>query len=169
MISLRPFEIEDSDLIKKWRFDIENYNFFYEFVPISSFINKLWMESALKKTKEINFIVFAKNIKKDIGMISLLDIDYRNQKCEVGRVLIGEKEFRGNGFGRSILNLCIDYAFNHLNMQKIYIEVFSDNLPAIKLYKSCGFIEDGHFYKHIYKNGDFKDVIHLSCFKNDKS
>lgn len=167
-IFLRPIELEDSDLIRRWRFDEQSYDFFYEFVPISLYENNMWIESILKKKDEINFIVCEKTTKKNLGMISIIDIDYRNQKCEIGRVFVGA-ESRGKGIGRIALELCLEYSFKHLNMHKVYIEVFSENKGALNLYKKCGFIEDGYFQKHIYKNGIFKDIVHLSCFKDDYS
>ena len=92
-------------------------------------------------------------------MISIIDIDYRNHKCELGRVLIGDKKFRGQGIGSEMVNLLIDYAFNHLNMRKVYCEVFADNTNALHLYKKSGFLVEGTLKSHIYKNGQYKDIV----------
>ncbi len=55
--------------------------------------------------------------------------------------------------------LLLDYAFNHLNMQKVYCEVFEANTNALNAYKKFGFVEEGKFLNHIYKNGKFETVI----------
>lgn len=164
-IFLRPMELYDAEKVGKWRFSEDNYSYFYEFTPTSRFVNELWFQDTLKKKTELNFIITEKNGNIDIGMISLVDIDFRNQKCEMGRVLIAEKDARGKGFGKQAIQLLLEYAFKHLNMHKVYCEVLSDNLTAIETYKKCGFIQDGYFENHIYKNGDFKDVIHLSVYR----
>lgn len=164
-ITLRAFELEDAEVVRKWRFDFDNYDYFYEFTPTSQYSNEIWVQNTLKNKSEINFIVEDNRSKAQIGMISLLNIDSRNQKCEMGRVLIGNTKFRGKGLGSDICNLQLNYAFNHLNMRKVYCEVFAENTAALNLYKKIGFIEEGTLKEHIYKNGQFKDIIVLAKFK----
>ncbi|ACC98417.1 GCN5-related N-acetyltransferase [Elusimicrobium minutum Pei191] len=164
-ISLRAFEESDAETVRAWRFAPQNYDYFYEFVMPNKIQNDAWFQNTLKKTSEINFIIETKDAKP-IGMIALIDIDNRSQKCEMGRVLIGEEDYRSKGLGREIIKTILDYAFNHLNMHKVYCEVFADNAAALGLYKKCGFEEDGYFKQHVYKNGEFKDIVHLSIFKN---
>ena len=158
-IKLRAFELDDAEIVRQWRFDFDNYDYFYEFTPTSKFANEFWVQATLKKQSEINFIVENKETKTSIGMISIIDIDYRNHKCELGRVLIGDKKFRGQGIGSEMVNLLIDYAFNHLNMRKVYCEVFADNTNALHLYKKSGFLVEGTLKSHIYKNGQYKDIV----------
>lgn len=164
-IKLRPVELEDAEMLRRWRFSETNYAYFYEFVPACKVQNQQWLENTLKKSSEINFIIFDNNECRDIGMISLLDIDMRNQKCEMGRVLIADENFRGKGLGGETIRVLLNYAFNHLNMHKVYCEVFAENEAAVKLYQKCGFAEDGRFKQHIYKNGEFKDIIHMSVMR----
>lgn len=165
-ITLRAFELEDSEIVRKWRFDFDNYDYFYEFTPISRYSNEIWVQNTLKKQSEINFIIEDNKSNTPIGMISIINIDCRNQKCEMGRVLIGNKKFRGKGIGLEGVNLLINYAFNHLNMRKVYCEVFADNAIALSLYKKVGFLEEGVLKEHIYKNGQFKDIILMAKIKN---
>lgn len=164
-IKLRPLELDDAELLRSWRFAEENYSYFYEFTPVSKCQNEAWLQNTLKKTSELNFIITEKAHNEDIGMISLIDIDMRSQKCEMGRVLIGESKFKGQGLGSDAIRTLLNYAFNHLNMHKVYCEVFADNEIALKLYEKCGFVKDGLFLKHVYKSGEFKDIIHMSIIK----
>lgn len=162
---MRPLEKEDADLLRRWRFAEANYAYFYEFVPTSRMQNEAWLENTLRKSSEINFIVTENVEGRDIGMISLIDIDMRNRKCEMGRVLIADENSRGKGIGQQVIEMLLEYAFQHLNMHKVYCEVFADNEAAVRLYQKCGFEKDGLFEKHIYKNGAYKDVIHMSIIK----
>lgn len=164
-IKLRSLELEDSEIVRAWRFDFDNYNYFYEFIPNSAIANEEWIKTAIKNKNEINFVIESITDKTPIGIISLIDIDYRNQKCEMGRVLIGNKSYRGKGLGKEIINLLLNYAFSHLNMQKIYCEVFEENTAAKNLYLKSGFVQEGIFINHIYKNGQFKNIIRLAKFR----
>lgn len=163
-IILRVMEKEDTEIVRKWRFSHNNYDYFYEFTPFSKFKNEKWFESATNKNNEINFIIETVDESKPVGMISLVDIDHRNQKAEMGRVLIGEQSERGKGYGKSAINLLTEYAFNHLNIHKLYCEVFEFNEDAINAYKKAGFEIEGKFINHIFKNGKYENVIRLAIF-----
>ncbi len=165
MIQLRPLELEDSELIRNWRFSEDAYNYFYEWQPQSKANNQAWVQSMLNKKDEINFIIRQKKSNQDIGMISLLHIDYRNRHCELGRVLIADEKSRALGIGKRVITLLFEYAFHHLNLRKIYCEVLEDNVRAYNFYKKCGFEKDGLFKNHIFKNGEYKNVVHMSYEK----
>lgn len=164
-INLRLLQIEDAPMLLNWRFSQEAYSYFYEWNVNGEAQCEKWIANSLNKNNEMNFVIQT-NDNIAIGIISLVDIDYRNRKCEMGRVLIGNKDFRGKKFGEQAIQLLLEYAFNHLNIRKVYCEVLSNNNVAENLYKKCGFVEDGFFKNHIYKNGKYIDVIHMAIENN---
>lgn len=159
-IKLRAIEESDLNKIYEWRFSYENYDYFYEYPIVNKEQNKLWFESTLKNHNEVNFAVESSG--QLIGIVSLINIDYRNRKAEMGRVLLGETSFRGKGFGNEMINLLLEYAYKHLNLRKIYCEVFEKNTKALDLYKSLGFIQEGILKEHIFKNGKYENIIILA-------
>ncbi|MGV9802307.1 ribosomal protein S18-alanine N-acetyltransferase [Mycobacterium sp. NPDC003449] len=50
-----------------------------------------------------------------------------------------DPDFQGLGIGRSLLGLLLDYASDGT----VFLEVRTDNLPAITLYESAGFVNVG--------------------------
>ena len=52
-------------------------------------------------------------------------------------------------------------------MNKIYLHVFKANIKALRLYNKLGFIEEGILRRHIFKNGDFKDVVVMSILRGE--
>ena len=75
-----------------------------------------------------------------VGHIQLMDIDYKAASCVLGRVLIFQK-YRGNGFGKAMLEKAVKFAFENLYLAEITLGVFDFNTPAIDTYKSIGFFE----------------------------
>jgi len=63
--------------------------------------------------------------------------------------------------------MLLDYAFGALPTNKIYLEVFTDNKKAIRLYEKLGFKQKGLLKEEIYKNGTFKDIIRMTILKKD--
>jgi RimJ/RimL family protein N-acetyltransferase len=61
----------------------------------------------------------------------------------VGRLGMGVRfEWRGQGIGRRLLKACLSLSRN-TGIEKVELEVFSDNLVAARLYESVGFREEG--------------------------
>lgn len=75
-----------------------------------------------------------------VGHIQLMDIDYNAASCVLGRVFIFQK-YRGNGFGKAMVQRAVKFAFENLYLAEITLGVFDFNTPAIDTYKSIGFSE----------------------------
>ena len=61
-------------------------------------------------------------------------------------------DWQRRGFGRIMLEHLIGVT-EQQHVEKILLEVAADNMPARKLYDSCGFVEIGH-RKNYYKRGE---------------
>ncbi len=142
----------DLEQLYMWRFDHQNYDAFYTFPNVNVEQFSSWMTSNLNDKSQKNFVLKTTEGQL-IGTISLLNIDNHNKRAEVGRVLLGENEFKGKGFAKNMMKELHNYAFNELGLEKLYLEVFEDNLPACGLYKSCGYEQEGLLKKHIFKDG----------------
>jgi RimJ/RimL family protein N-acetyltransferase len=60
-----------------------------------------------------------------------------------GRLGMGvRKDHRSRGVGRELLSIAIQKAFGG-KMERVELEVFASNLPAITLYESVGFVLEG--------------------------
>ena len=61
----------------------------------------------------------------------------------VGRLGMGVRSaWRRQGIGRRMLDACLTLARN-AHIEKVELEVFTDNLGAVRLYESFGFSEEG--------------------------
>lgn len=167
-ILLRAIEEEDLPLMAKWRSRSEVYEYFYEYLPISTRQQKNWYEKQLGDSTGINFIV-AKTTGEAIGTVSIYHIDWRSRKAEWGRLLIGDPDWRSGGIGSEIEAMILEYCFDHLNLNKLYCEVLAENKNVISLHKKFGFKEDGILREHAYKKGYYHDVITMSMLKTEYS
>ena len=61
----------------------------------------------------------------------------------VGRLGMGVRcEWRRQGIGHRLLDACLSLARN-ADIEKIELEVFADNVVAVRLYESFGFVHEG--------------------------
>lgn len=100
-----------------------------------------------------------------VGTISLKHIDYEVGQAEYA--IITASNVHGKGYAYKASNELIEYAFSTLKLQRVYLNVASDNLRAINFYKRFGFVYEGTFRKAIKINNQLKDLEWFSVLKNN--
>jgi ribosomal protein S18 acetylase RimI-like enzyme len=76
----------------------------------------------------------------------------------VGRLGMGVRsEWRRQGIGRRMLDACLALARN-AGIEKVELEVFSDNVGAVQLYDSFGFRQEGLKVRGRKLEGRYQDV-----------
>ena len=163
-IILREIEEDDLNSIVKWRNDPAILRWLFSYSPLNKTKQRRWYEKYLDDDSQQTFIIEVKEEKIPIGTVGLTNIDYKNQRAELG-VLIGDESWQNKGIGKEALDLLIKFVSDEMNIRKIKAIVFEENVPAIRLYKSCGFVEEGVLKKEVYKNGEFKSVMVMALFK----
>ena len=142
-LTLRGIQIHADDLVSYlgWLRDTKNNPFIksarldYSMRELVEFINSVGSDD-----NSIFFGIFLKNKSQFIGTLKVQPINYFASTAWLG-IMIGSPEFRGLGFGREALEKVLDYLFNSLELQEIYLGVDLQNLTAISLYRSLGFSE----------------------------
>jgi len=93
-----------------------------------------------------------------IGNISLQNIDWIDRRAEIA-FLLGEKQWQGKGVMFRAGGLLMEHAFRALNLQRVYCGTFDTNTSMKKLAVKLGMHEEGRFLKHVYKNGEYVDLL----------
>ncbi len=79
----------------------------------------------------------------------------------VGNIgLMIDKEFRGDGLGKYLLNFILEKA-KKSGIRTAILHVFSDNEIAYNLYKKMGFLEYGKLPDGLWRKYHFSDDIYL--------
>ena len=134
-MTLREISEEDSECVVRWR-NAENPNrvFFSDRILTLEHQHR-WIKTYRNDPSDFTFII--EHDGNPVGMVSLYHI--KEKKAEFGRLLIGEKEFRGQGLAGEAVRRVIDFGFRDLGLEEIRASVFEDNRPAVSLYLSVGF------------------------------
>ncbi len=101
-----------------------------------------------------------------IGNVYLTNINYINRTAE-SRILIGNKAYWGQGYGREALTQILLFGFNEKGLNRIEARINADNSASLRMHEKCGYVQEGTLRKAIFKNGMFKDVIVMSIFKEE--
>lgn len=65
-------------------------------------------------------------------------MDFRDKKATLG-ILIGDKNYWGQGLCTEAVKLVVDYAFKNLNLKRVKLVVSPENKAAIQCYLNAGF------------------------------
>jgi putative acetyltransferase len=74
-------------------------------------------------------------------------------------------EFQGRGVGTALMSTMIDLADNWLGLRRLELEVWTDNLPAIHLYKKFGFEIEGTGRRYARRAGELVDAYFMARLK----
>jgi RimJ/RimL family protein N-acetyltransferase len=142
MITLRPHERIDIPLRVKW-LNNKNANVYVtdnaDHVTTTEEQEK-WFENYEADDRKEFFTICDDG--EPIGFTGLSHIDEKEKMASVF-IMIGEDEQRGRGNGVRALESLIKYGSEELGIQTFTLEVFEENVPAVRLYASAGFIKTG--------------------------
>ena len=159
-VCLRPLEMGDLDRCHEWHNCSELYRFLGSpFRHVSRTAAEAWLESKIAwHPNEINLAICLTDSQQHIGNIYLRKIDWIARRAEL-HVFIGDPALRSKGCGQSAVRQLMQYAFDELGLQRIFLHVLEDNSAARHIYEKCGFTTEGILKRHIFKNGRFQNMI----------
>jgi UDP-4-amino-4,6-dideoxy-N-acetyl-beta-L-altrosamine N-acetyltransferase len=167
-LRLRALNKADVPIFLQWRNDPEIRTLMLgNRFPVTAELEEAWFNERLndRSNKIVYFTIETLNEKSPIGFIHLSNIDWISRTAMLG-ITIGNKNFHNKGYGSEAIGILLKYAFNELNIRKIYLEVVSFNERARKTYSSLGFSDEGTKIRHVYYNNEWHD-IHLMALFND--
>jgi len=164
-VILRPVEERDLPLLARWRNDPENRRFFFSPFLINPGGQKKWYEELLADRNRI--ILMIDTVKGNtVGMIGLDKIDWRNQEAENGIFLLDPGE-RGQGYAEEAGVLMINYAFEELNLRRLYAVVYDFNRSVIEMARLFGFQQEGVLRQAAFAGGSFHDKVILGLLREE--
>lgn len=95
-----------------------------------------------------------------VGECGLHRIDHYHGTCHVG-ISLG-KAYWSKGYGRDALRTLVGFAFHHLRMRKVSLEVLADDERAVRAYQAVGFQQEGRFREESWFDGALHDVLRLA-------
>nr|WP_308742750.1 GNAT family protein [uncultured Anaerocolumna sp.] len=159
IIKLRKLSLNDFNVYHNWRNDLD---VMYSTSPaldvytLEDTENLIQIMSGQPDAK--GYIIEYKETGQAVGIISLIHIDTKNRSAECV-IDIGEKDMWGKGIGKAALTMILRYAFDELNLHRVFLQVFSFNQRAINLYEKIGFKQEGQLRQALYRGGNWHDII----------
>lgn len=161
MVRLRSLSLDDASYMDEYINDTDiSNNFKFTRYPFPDGSFKCFIENSWNDKTNLHYAVEADEYA---GTISLKNINIIDRTAEYAVVI--RKKFWGTGVAREATKQIIDYGFNTINLNKVYLNVLASNIRANKFYKKMGFKFEGTFKKHVFINGKYEDLNWYCVFK----
>ena len=99
-----------------------------------------------------------KGNRKPIGRIGINDIDPINNSMNLKIIYIGDACYRGKGYGSESIRAVLEYAFSEMNLHRVAIDHFLDDVVSEHLYDSIGFRKEGIMKNAGRQGNDYFDL-----------
>lgn len=162
-VDLRPLTVADAGLTLRWRNGARARHLPQGAMTLEA--QEQWI--ATRPSTEFNLVIDLKS-GKPVGMISLVSVDNLHRRAEAGRFLIGEEEaVRGIPAAVEAMKLLYEFAFDRLDLVRIYGTIASDNTPMYKWQVYLGMKEEGRLRQHYFIAGHFQDAICVGLLQEE--
>lgn len=166
-VYLRTTEEDDLNYFAKWEQSPSVTEFFtiskgrdYEEIAKEFFErkddeDKLELSICLKENDEI------------IGRMYISNINSHYDSMDITRIYIGRDDLRGTGLGEDALRTALKLGFDVMNLERITLDHFTDNVRAKNLYLKVGFVPEGCMRHGGKKNGRYVDLNLMSILREE--
>jgi RimJ/RimL family protein N-acetyltransferase len=161
-VVLRPVEEIDYPLIHRWMNHPEVWRYMDYEGPIGLADVKEDVEQSRKEGQP--FTILAEG--RPIGRIGLNQFRGRDRICSL-YMYIGEPTFSGRGYARDAAMTLLAYAFDRHDLNLIELWTLEDNDRAVRLYRKCGFVQEGTLRQRSFKEGRWVGHVHMSVNREE--
>lgn len=147
---------------------------FKTYIPQSEFIPKLESEIKLRtleqQEKWIRNLISAKNsillvAEIDNEIVGNVDLTGSSRKVMEHTAVVGMgmlKDWRNTGLGTAMLTQAIRWAKENPVLELVWLQVYTDNVLGMSLYKKLGFVDNGVVKNFFKTEGRYYDNLTMS-------
>jgi RimJ/RimL family protein N-acetyltransferase len=172
LVGLRAVEKEDLPYLRDWRNQTDFRRNFREVRELSLNDQEKWLDS-LAATRNINFMFTIVRLEDNhpIGACGLLYTNWINRSADFS-FYVGEQGYYVDtlGYSKEAAQLLIDYGFNNLNLNKIWMELYEFDTRKIDFFtREFNFKQDGLLRQNCFEDGKYWDSWIISLLKKEHS
>ncbi len=167
-IRLTAMAEQDAESLARWSEDAEylrSLDTDYA-LPRSAEFFRESIKSTAADAKNLEFGIRLLEGDLLIGFVALHSIEWNNQAGMLA-IGIGERDYRGKGYGTEAVRLLLRYAFDELNMNRVGLDVISNNKAAIRSYEKAGFVAEGATRQSVLRDGQKLNRIYMGVLREE--
>jgi RimJ/RimL family protein N-acetyltransferase len=168
LIYLRKLESTDLERTWTWINDPGVYLKIGSQVPVSKSAQMKWFERADQSSDKIIFAICIKEGDVHVGNVSLDSIETRHRTARLS-IFLGDAAQRGKSIGSRAIRLLSAYAFNFLNLNKIWCKATAGDNKIVHFYENLGFKVEGLMRQHEFIDGRYVDKLIFGLIRDESA
>lgn len=101
-----------------------------------------FVSDCFKSEKNLLMGIFLHEGKKHIGNIKLGPVVWRYRRADIG-IVIGDKNYWGQGMAAEAIKLLCDIAFHDLGLRRLQAGAYAENKGSVRAFEKAGFQVEG--------------------------
>lgn len=166
LVYLRPAERSDIPLFVQWLSDERTSRNLALRSPLSVALEERWFDDLLEHhgRDRWHFVICLLDGGRPVGSLDLHEIDLTSGGAGLG-IQVGDPADRSKGYGGDALSVLLDFAFDQLRLERVWLDVYATNPDARRLYERVGFVHEATFRHGMYRGGRYVDVDRLGILR----
>jgi putative acetyltransferase len=104
-----------------------------------------------------------------VGQLSIHTLPHSPRRRHVGQLGMAVRDdWQGKGVGTTLVQAAVDLADKWLNLERLELEVYSDNEPAVRLYTKFGFVIEGTLVRFAFRDGRYVDAYAMARLRGQQ-
>jgi RimJ/RimL family protein N-acetyltransferase len=134
--------------------------------PLSRAAEEKWLEEHMDSS--FNWVRLAIETKDGvhIGNMDLGPVEPEDRRAMLG-IMIGEREYWGRGYGTDAIRTLFRFAFEEMNLNRVWLTAFEFNERSIACYRKCGFREEGRLRQDRFARGRYWDTLVMGILREE--
>lgn len=168
-IMLREYRPDDAEGIRGWSNDMESVRYLSSryWMPQSDADAADFVDHARRAGANGAYFVIADPANQTyLGQIDLYSINWRLRAAEMA-IVMGSAARRGQGLGTEAIRLLLGYAFTMLGLERVELEVATENRRAVRCYERAGFRLEGVKRHAFWTDGQYADLAVMAILADD--
>lgn len=131
---------------------------------------ELWRKRLAEPPEGLISLVACVEDDEVVGQLALQTFPNRPRRRHAAQIgMMVRDDWQGRGVGTALLQAAIDLADRWLNLTRLELEVFVDNIPAIRLYEKFGFRIEGTLVQYAFRDGHYVDTHFMARLREEST
>lgn len=165
---LRAIEVSDLELLRDWRNNPEFRINFREHRELNLENQKNWFNSLTLSPNDYMFVILHREMQEPIGACGLLYTNWIIRSADFSFYIGKDNLYIDDKYAKDAADVLIKYAFNDLNLNKIWMELYEFDLKKLKFFQNeFEFKVDGKLRSNAFASGKFWDSYVISLLTSE--
>lgn len=157
LVYLRPLDRADAPKLQQFINDPDVNRMLLAHRPYSLEFEQQFIEKHGSSTGDIVLGICLRADDRLIGATGLHGLSAKDRHAAFG-VEIGEKDYWGKGYGTEVTRLMTGYAFDTLNLNRVWLLVYENNERGRRAYEKVGYRREGVLRQYTWREGRWWDA-----------